>query len=121
MKTILLADDEPDVREILSYNLVKRGYRVIEARNGAEACALAMEFQPDLIVLDLMMPEMNGFDACRKIREVKELQLVYIVFFSALNENLALTAGHHVFVDDYIPKSVGVSEFLARISRLLNA
>lgn len=80
-KSILIADDEPDIREFISYNLAKQGYSVYKANNGAEALEIAINRKPSLIILDIMMPEMNGFEASRKMRENTLLDNTRIFFY----------------------------------------
>ena len=90
-KKILLIDDEQDILEILSYNLEKEGYDVSTARNGIEGIEKAREIIPDLILLDVMMPEKDGIETCQDLRKIKELQQTLIVFLSARNYLLKST------------------------------
>jgi two-component system alkaline phosphatase synthesis response regulator PhoP len=119
-KSILIADDEPDIREFLGYFLKKNGFTIYFATNGQEACEVAQEVLPDVILLDLMMPVMNGFDASRLIRANDQLNGTFIIVLSALSENIALTAGHHIFFNDYIKKPARPNIILNRINSLLN-
>jgi two-component system alkaline phosphatase synthesis response regulator PhoP len=119
-KSVLIADDEPDIREFLGYFLKKNGFTIYFATNGQEACDVAQEVLPDVILLDLMMPVMNGFDASRLIRANDQLSNTYIIVLSALSENIALTAGHHIFFNDYIKKPARPNLILNRINSLLN-
>jgi len=119
-KSVLIADDEPDIREFLGYFLKKNGFTIYFATNGQEACEVAQEVLPDVILLDLMMPVMNGFDASRLIRANDQLNGTFIIVLSALSENIALTAGHHIFFNDYIKKPARPNIILNRINSLLN-
>jgi two-component system, OmpR family, alkaline phosphatase synthesis response regulator PhoP len=118
-KRILIVDDEPDIREFISYNLFKYGYEVEQATNGSEALQMAHDFQPDLILMDIMMPVMNGFEACRKLREEECFNKTFIIFLSALSEPLARTAGHHIFVDGYIHKPVPIKTLISEVDKYL--
>lgn len=120
-RSILIADDEPDIREFLGYYLMKKGFEVFLAENGSEAVQCASITFPDLILLDLMMPEMNGYEAARLIRENSRLNDSKIVIFSAMSESLALTAGHHIFINDYIEKPASPQVILNRINTLIGA
>jgi two-component system alkaline phosphatase synthesis response regulator PhoP len=119
-KSILIVDDEPDIREFLGYFLKKNGFNIYYASNGQEACDIALEVIPDVILLDLMMPVMNGFEASRNIRANDKLNSTFIIVLSALTETLAITAGHHIFFNDYIKKPARPSIILNRINTLLN-
>lgn len=118
VKSVLIVDDEPDIREFLTYNLTKKGYHVRSAENGSIALELALIKVPDLILMDIMMPMMNGFETCRKLRENKILNDTYIILLSAMSESLARTAGHHIFVDDFIAKPVSIKELLVKIDKV---
>ncbi len=116
---ILLVDDEPDILEFLSYNLKKEGYLVIEANNGKEAISIAKKELPDLIILDAMMPEMDGMDACRELRHTPELKNVLIAFLTARGEDFSQIAGFESGADDYITKPVKPRVLISRIKALL--
>ncbi|MGI8892445.1 MAG: response regulator, partial [Bacteroidia bacterium] len=103
---ILLVDDEPDILEFMDYNLKKEGYQVITAKNGMEALKLARQHHPDLIVLDIMMPEIDGMETCRQLREIEEFKNTLIVFLTARNEDYTQIAGFDVGADDYIAKPI---------------
>ncbi|HRG58442.1 MAG TPA: response regulator [Bacteroidia bacterium] len=118
-KSILIADDEPDIREFISYNLTKQGYSVYKASNGAEALELAIKIKPSLIILDIMMPEMNGFETSRKMRENTLLDNTRIFFLSAMSEGMARTSGHQIFVDGFIPKPISIKDLMLKINALI--
>ena len=99
---ILLVDDEPDILEIISYNLSSQGYNVITASNGLKAIKKAKKEQPDLIIMDVMMPEMDGIEACEQIRQIPELQNTIITFLTARGEDYSQVAGFEAGADDYI-------------------
>src|SRR4051812_8889661 len=101
---ILLVDDEADILGFLSYNLKKEGYNVFTANNGKEAVVIAKKENPNLIILDVMMPDMDGIETCREIREISELKDVMITFLTARNEDYSQIAGFDVGADDYINK-----------------
>ncbi|MFZ3273913.1 MAG: response regulator, partial [Lutibacter sp.] len=90
---ILLVDDEPDILEIVGYNLKNEGYKIYTAKNGIEAIESAKKHTPHLIILDIMMPEMDGIEACEKIRATKGLENVLITFFTARSEDYSQMAG----------------------------
>src|SRR5687768_2366090 len=116
---ILLVDDEPDIVEFLGYNLKKEGYEVITANNGRDAVELAKRELPHLIVLDVMMPDMDGIETCREIREQKNLQDVLIAFLTARSEDYTQIAGFEVGADDYITKPIKPRVFISRVKALL--
>ena len=116
---ILLVDDEQDILDFLSYNLKKEGYQVLTALNGKDAIALAKKEIPHLIVLDVMMPEMDGIETCREIREIKSLKEVMVAFLSSRNEDYSQIAGFEVGADDYINKPIKPRVFVSRIKALL--
>ena len=116
---ILLVDDEQDILDFLSYNLKKEGFQVYTALNGRDAINIAKKEIPHLIVLDVMMPEMDGIDTCREIRDIAGLKDVMIAFLSARNEDYSQIAGFEVGADDYIPKPPETSELKARIEAKL--
>jgi len=116
---ILLVDDEPDILEIVSYNLKNEGYKVYTAKNGIEAIASAKLNNPHLIILDIMMPEMDGIEACEKIRATKGLENVLITFFTARGEDYSQVAGFNVGADDYITKPIKPKVLISKIKALL--
>jgi two-component system, OmpR family, alkaline phosphatase synthesis response regulator PhoP len=116
---ILLVDDEEDILNFLSYNLKKEGYDVLTALNGHDGIALAKKHKPQLIVLDVMMPEMDGIETCRLMRESEDLKKALIVFLSARSEDYTQIAGFDSGADDYITKPVKPRVFISRIKALL--
>jgi two-component system alkaline phosphatase synthesis response regulator PhoP len=116
---ILLVDDEPDILEFLSYNLKKEGYDVYTAGNGKEAVSVAKKENPHLIILDVMMPDMDGIETCREIREISGLKDVMIAFLTARNEDYSQIAGFDVGADDYINKPIKPRVLSSRIKALL--
>lgn len=116
---ILLVDDEEDILNFLSYNLKKEGYEVYTALNGQEGIELAKKNKPHLIVLDVMMPEMDGIETCRILRENKDIANTLIVFLSARSEDYTQIAGFDSGADDYITKPVKPRVFISRIKALL--
>ncbi len=116
---ILLVDDEDDILEFLRYNLLREGYEVFTARNGAEGLREAERHRPHLILLDRMMPEMDGIETCRRIRENPELRHTMVVFLSALGEDEHQILGFDEGADDYIPKPVRIPVLMSRIRAIL--
>ncbi|MBE7629282.1 response regulator transcription factor [Tenacibaculum piscium] len=116
---ILLVDDEPDILEIVGYNLKSEGYQVFTASNGAEAVKLAKKVIPHLILLDIMMPQMDGIEACEKIRNIKSLENVIISFLTARGEDYSQMAGFDAGADDYITKPVKPKVLVSKIKSLL--
>ncbi|HHC80522.1 MAG TPA: response regulator transcription factor [Flavobacteriia bacterium] len=116
---ILLVDDEPDILEIVGYNLSNEGYQVFKATNGFEAVKTAREIQPHLILLDVMMPKMNGIEACEKIREIATLSDVIIAFLTARSEDFSQLAGLEAGADDYITKPVKPKVLIGKVKSLL--
>lgn len=116
---ILLVDDEPDILEIVGYNLKNEGYQILTAKNGVEAVKIAKKEIPHLIILDIMMPEMDGIEACEKIRATKELENVLITFFTARGEDYSQVAGFDVGADDYITKPIKPKVLVSKIKALL--
>lgn len=116
---ILLVDDEPDILEILSYNLSTEGYQVYTAKNGAEGVEKAKKKKPHLIILDVMMPEMDGIEACEIIRKSKGMEDVIIAFLTARNEDYSQVAGFDAGADDYITKPIKPKVFLSKVKALL--
>ena len=116
---ILLVDDEPDILEIISYNLLQEGYQVITAENGIEAIELARKEKPHLIILDVMMPEMDGIEACERIRKFPELQETVITFLTARSEDYSQMAGFEVGADDNITKPIKPKVLMSKVKALL--
>jgi two-component system, OmpR family, alkaline phosphatase synthesis response regulator PhoP len=116
---ILLVDDEPDILEFLSYNLKKEGFQVSTAGNGKEAIEKAKKFHPHLIILDVMMPEMDGIETCEKIRSLPDFTDVLISFLTARGEDYSQIAGFDAGADDYINKPIKPKVFLSRVKALL--
>lgn len=112
-KRILIIDDEPDIREFVTYNLSRKGYMVASAADGISGYELAMKFEPDLIILDILMPGMNGYETCMKLRENPQFVNTQIVFLSALNQSYAKDLGFRMDADAYLCKPVRM-EFLVR-------
>ena len=117
--TLLLVDDDPDILEFVGYNLKKEGYKVITANNGETAVALAKQKTPDLILLDVMMPGMDGIETCDTIRNIPELQNTIIAFLTARGEDYSQVAGFEAGADDYITKPIKPKVLLSRVKALL--
>jgi two-component system alkaline phosphatase synthesis response regulator PhoP len=116
---ILLVDDEPDVLEFLSYNLGKEGFKVYCCSNGLDAIDTAHKINPNLIVLDVMMPYMDGFETCREIRKDSQLRNTIIAFLSAKGEDFSQVEGFESGADDFIRKPVRPKVFISRVRALL--
>ncbi len=116
---ILLVDDEPDILEILKYNLSSQGYQIFTAKNGLEAVAKAKKKKPHLIILDVMMPEMDGMEACEIIRNTKGLEHTIIAFLTARAEDYSQVAGFDAGADDYITKPIKPKVLVSKIKALL--
>ena len=115
---ILIVDDDPDIIEILTYNLSNEGYNVKSAVNGVEALKKAKKFIPDIILLDVMMPEMDGIEACSNLREIESLSKSMIIFLSARGEDFTQIAAFDAGADDYINKPVKPKILLKKISSI---
>ena len=115
---ILIVDDDPDITEILTYNLSNEGYNVKSAVNGVEALKKAKKFIPDIILLDVMMPEMDGIEACSQLREIESLSKTMIIFLSARGEDFTQIAAFDAGADDYINKPVKPKILLKKISSI---
>ncbi|MFT5103087.1 MAG: two-component system alkaline phosphatase synthesis response regulator PhoP [Candidatus Latescibacterota bacterium] len=116
---ILLVDDEPDILEIIGYNLTSEGYQVITAENGVTGLAMAKKHRPHLAILDVMMPEMDGIEACEKMRAVPELSEMVITFLTARGEDYSQVAGFDAGADDYITKPIKPKLLISRVNALL--
>lgn len=117
--TILVVDDDPDILEILSYNLNSEGYKVVTAENGVQAVKKAKKKKPELIIMDVMMPEMDGIEACEQIRETKGLEDTLITFLTARGEDYSQVAGFDAGADDYITKPVKPKVLMSKVKALL--
>lgn len=116
---ILLVDDEPDILEIVGYNLSQEGYKILTAQNGREAISKAQKEKPHLIIMDVMMPEMDGIEACEAIRNIPELSEVIITFLTARAEDYSQVAGFEVGADDYITKPIKPKILVSKVKALL--
>lgn len=116
---ILLVDDEQDILEIVGYNLSQEGYKIVTATNGKEAVAMAKKELPQLIIMDVMMPEMDGMEACENIRKIPELSNVIITFLTARSEDYSQVAGFDAGADDYIAKPIKPKLLVSKVKALL--
>ena len=116
---ILLVDDEPDILEIVGYNLQAEGYQVITAQNGIEGVKKAKKELPHLIILDVMMPEMDGIEACETIRKNPDLKNTLVVFLTARGEDYSQVAGFDAGADDYITKPIKPKVLVSKVKALL--
>lgn len=116
---ILLVDDEVDILEFISYNLEKEGYKVYTAKNGADAIKIAEKNLPHLIILDVMMPEMDGIAACEEMRKIPALKNTIIAFLTARGEDYSQIAGFEAGADDYITKPIRPKVLVSRVKALL--
>lgn len=117
-KIILIADDEPDILEIVSYNLSKEGFKVITANNGSEAVIMAKEHNPALIILDIMMPGKSGIEVCRQLRTLPQFQETIIVYLTAANDENTEIHGLQSGADDYIAKPISPKVLATKINSL---
>ena len=116
---ILLVDDEPDILEIVGYNLSQEGYQIVTATNGKEAITKAKKELPQLIIMDVMMPEMDGIEACENIRKFPELENTIITFLTARSEDYSQVAGFDAGADDYIAKPIKPKILVSKVKALL--
>ena len=117
--TILVVDDELDILEFVGYNLRKEGYIVLTANNGLAAIEIAQEKTPDLVILDVMMPDMDGIETCERMRALPELSNTIITFLTARSEDYSQIAGLDAGADDYITKPIRPKVLLSRVKALL--
>jgi two-component system alkaline phosphatase synthesis response regulator PhoP len=117
-RKILVADDEPDILEIVSYNLIKEGYQVFTAKDGNEAIEKANEVHPDLIILDIMMPYKTGVDVCRILRSQTAFKTTLIIFLTALNDDTTQIESLEMGGDDYITKPVSPKVLISRVNAI---
>jgi two-component system alkaline phosphatase synthesis response regulator PhoP len=118
IRKVLVADDDPDILEILRYNLVQEGYEVFTAKDGDEALEKAKKNLPDLIVLDVMMPRKTGVEVCQLLRAQTAFEKTLIIFLTAVSDDLAQIKGLETGADDYLTKPLGPKVFLSRIQAL---
>jgi len=116
---ILIVDDEPDIVEFITYNLKRKGYNIVTAHDGAEAIRKAKEFRPDLILMDVMMPNKDGIQAVRELRQLPDFEQTAIIFLTALNDEKSEIAGLQVGADDYITKPIKPELLATRINAAL--
>ncbi len=119
MKSILIIDDEEDIREIISYNLTKEGYTVLTAKNGEEGLKQAKKHIPHLILLDVMMPEMDGIEVCELLRSDETTRDIKVCFLTARSEDYSQIAGFDAGADDYVTKPVKPKVLASRIKAIL--
>ena len=119
MDKILIIDDEQDIRDILNYNLTKEGYQVYEASNGREGIELALMKKPDLIILDVMMPEMDGIEVCEELKDSPVTKNINICFLTARSEDYSQIAGFDAGGDDYVLKPIKPKVLISRIKAIL--
>src|SRR3990170_4170851 len=118
MHKVLVVDDEEPILELLKYNLEKNGYEVKTAQDGAKAVDIAKKFIPDLVLLDIMMPKMDGVETCRQLRDLPELQKMFVVFLTARSEEYSEVAAFDIGANDYITKPIKPRALMSRISAL---
>ncbi len=116
---ILIVDDEPDIVEFISYNLKSKGYHITTARDGSEAIRKAREFRPDLILMDVMMPNKDGIQAVKELRQIPDFESTAIIFLTALRDEKSEIAGLNTGADDYIAKPIKPELLVTRISAAL--
>ena len=116
---ILIVDDEPDILEILKYNLRKENYLVYTANNGLKGVEVAKKTNPDVIILDVMMPSLDGIETCRILRGIPEFRETIILFLTARNEDYSEIAGFNVGADDYVTKPIRLRSLLVRVKSLI--
>ncbi len=119
MEKILLVDDENDILEFVSYNLTKEGFQVLTCNNGKEAIKIAQKENPDLIILDVMMPEMDGIETCHELRSIDKLKDTLIIFLSARGEDYSQVAGFDAGADDYVSKPIKPRLLVSRVKAIL--
>ena len=119
--SILIADDDPDIIEFVTYNLSREGYEVVSANDGTTAIRLAKNQIPDLIILDIMMPGMDGIEVCRELRSNHKFEDTVIAFLTARSEDCAQIAGFNSGGDDYITKPIRPQLLVSRINALMRS
>jgi two-component system alkaline phosphatase synthesis response regulator PhoP len=116
---VLIIDDEPDLVELLKYNLAKEGYKVEFAFNGFDGLRASEVFKPDLLILDIMLPDINGYEVCKRIKRTANFSAVPVIFLSAKQEEVDKVLGFESGAEDYITKPFSVAELLARVRTIL--
>lgn len=117
-KKILIVDDEPDILEIIQYNLIKEGYTIEKAKDGLEALDKAKIFKPDLIILDIMMPRMNGVEVCKTLRSKPEYDDTLIIFLTAMSDEASQVLGLETGADDYVNKPISPKVLISRVNAI---
>lgn len=117
-RKVLIADDEPDILEILKYNLINEGYEVVTARDGDEALEKARRHQPDLVILDVMMPRKNGVEVCEILRSQPAFRETLIIYLTAVNDEGTQIRGLETGADDYLSKPISPKVFLSRVNAM---
>lgn len=120
MAHILVVDDEPDIRQLIAFTLQFAGHKISQAANGSDAVEMTLQTQPDLIIMDVRMPKMNGYEACQIIKKTDATQHIPIVFLSAKAQDEDVTAGITVGAAEYIMKPFSPQELMQRIDEILN-
>jgi two-component system alkaline phosphatase synthesis response regulator PhoP len=118
LKKVLIVDDEPDILEIISYNLEKEGYEIQTAKNGQEALDKMPFFKPDLVILDIMMPKINGVEVCKRLRSKPEYNDTLIIFLTALNDESSQIKGLETGADDYVSKPISPKVLVSRVNAI---
>lgn len=117
--TVLVADDEEDIRELVVYRLSRAGYTVLEASDGEEAVRVAVEHVPDLAVLDVMMPKLDGYEVTRRLRETEATRLIPVILLTARGQEADVNRGFDAGADDYLKKPFDPDELVARVRAVL--
>lgn len=117
-KRVLVVDDEKDIRDLLAYNLEKEGYKTKTVSNGKDAVLVAASFKPDLVILDIMMPEQDGVETCRQLRENPDMQDAFIIFLTARAEEYSEVAGFDAGGDDYLNKPIKPRALISRLNAM---
>lgn len=118
LKKVLIVDDEADILEIVSYNLIKEGYEILTAKNGIEALDKASSFKPDLVILDIMMPKMTGVEVCKILRSRPEYNNTLIIFLTALSDESSQIKGFETGADDYVSKPISPKVLVSRVNAI---
>jgi phosphate regulon transcriptional regulator PhoB len=118
-RTVLIADDEKDIVDLVDYNLTREGFHVLAAANGLESLKMIKKSRPDLVILDWMMPEMDGLEVCRRLRQDPDTSRIPVIMLTARTETLDKVLGLEMGADDYLTKPFHIRELVARIHALL--